>query len=135
MNEQDREHLQLLSVFHYVVAGLAAIFSCIPIVHLAIGIGMVTGRFGAAKEPILRVIGPLLIVVATVLILSGWAFAILLAVAGTHLRGSRHYTFCLVMAGVACAFVPFGTVLGVLTIVVLSRPGVRAAFAPPTGAA
>jgi len=134
VDEQDRQHLQILSVFHYVVAGAAAIFACLPIVHLAVGMGMVTGRFGAAKEPVLRVFGPLLIAVASVLILSGWAFAVLLAVAATYLRANRHYTFCLVMAGVACAFVPFGTVLGVLTLVVLSRPAVRAAFAPASGA-
>jgi hypothetical protein len=32
------------------------------------------------------------------------------------------------MAAVACIFVPFGTVLGVLTIIVLTRPSVRALF-------
>ena len=28
---QDLEHLRLLSIFHYVVAGLGALISCIPL--------------------------------------------------------------------------------------------------------
>jgi len=38
--------------------------------------------------------------------------------------------FCLVMAGVECIFTPFGTVLGVLTIIVLVRPSVKELFMP-----
>jgi hypothetical protein len=36
--------------------------------------------------------------------------------------------FCLVMAGIACIFMPFGTALGVLTIIVLMRDSVRELF-------
>ena len=39
-----------------------------------------------------------------------------------------HYTFCFVMAALACAFFPFGTILGIFTIVVLVRPGVKEMF-------
>ena len=44
-NRQDAEHLRILSIFHYVVAGLLALFSMFPIVHLAIGIASVAGAF------------------------------------------------------------------------------------------
>ena len=40
--------------------------------------------------------------------------------------------FCVVTAGVMCAFAPFGTVLGVFTLLVLHRPAVKAAFAAST---
>ena len=36
--QQDEEHLKLLSIFHYVVGGLTALFACIPIFHLILGI-------------------------------------------------------------------------------------------------
>ncbi len=36
--QQDEEHLKLLSIFHYVVGGLAALFACFPIFHLIMGI-------------------------------------------------------------------------------------------------
>jgi hypothetical protein len=42
----------------------------------------------------------------------------------------KHYTFCLVMAGVECLFMPFGTVLGVFTILVLNRQTVKELFTP-----
>ena len=34
---QDSEHLQLLAIFHYVVAGLAALFSFFPLLYSVIG--------------------------------------------------------------------------------------------------
>ena len=45
------------------------------------------------------------------------------------LARQRHRTFCMVAAGLACLSVPLGTVLGVFTLVVLSRPAVAAMFA------
>jgi hypothetical protein len=30
---QDLEHLKLLSIFHYVVGGMAAMFSLFPVIH------------------------------------------------------------------------------------------------------
>jgi hypothetical protein len=34
---QDREHLRLLAIFHYVVAGLAALFSFFPLLYTTVG--------------------------------------------------------------------------------------------------
>ena len=39
----DAEHLRLLSIFHYVVAGLAALLGTVPVIHLTIGILMLEG--------------------------------------------------------------------------------------------
>jgi hypothetical protein len=36
--------------------------------------------------------------------------------------------FCLVMASITCMFMPFGTVLGVFTLIVLMRPSVKPLF-------
>jgi hypothetical protein len=38
---QDEDHLKLLSIFHYVVGGLAGLFALLPIFHLVIGLVMV----------------------------------------------------------------------------------------------
>jgi hypothetical protein len=130
---QDLEHLRLLSVFHYVVGGLAAFFACIPLIHLTIGLVMIfappsshPGRQG--DEAMLRVVGFLFAVFAAVIILAGWTFAVCVVVAGRNLARRRRYTFCLVMAALLCAFTPFGTVLGVFTILVLLRPSVKELF-------
>jgi hypothetical protein len=34
---KDAEHLQLLAIFHYVVAGVAALFSFFPLLYSVIG--------------------------------------------------------------------------------------------------
>ena len=39
--------------------------------------------------------------------------------------------FHYVVAGIECIFMPFGTVLGVLTLLVLMRPSVKALFDEP----
>ena len=124
MNE-DEKYLQLLSIFHYVVGGLAACFACIPIIHLTIGIAMLVGAIDDAPE----FVGAFLVVIAMFAILAGWTLAVCMIIAGRCLAKRKRYMFCLVIAAVSCIFMPFGTVLGVFTIVVLMRPSVKELFA------
>ncbi len=135
MNDREQEYLRLLGVFHFVVAGFAILFALIPVIHLVIGVAMLTGGFHTASSPpppgILAVVGALLVTFASIWILTGMTFAVCLVIAGRSLLRRRRYTFCLVMAGIACMFVPFGTVLGVLTILVLVRDSVRTGFEAP----
>jgi hypothetical protein len=128
---QDLEHLKLLSIFHYVVAAVAALFACIPFIHFFVGLSMVTGWLpDTGNEPPLKLFGVFFMVIAGAAILCGWAFAVCLAIAGRYLGEHQRYTFCLVMAAIACMFMPFGTVLGVFTIIVLVRPSVKELFFP-----
>lgn len=131
--QRDLEHLRLLSVFHYVVAALATLISMFPLIHLGIGIAMVGGAFDGDKAPPPPFVGWLLIAFAGSFILTGLTTALLIALAGRALARQRRYTFCCVMAGVACVFMPFGTALGVFTLIVLLRPGVRELFEPKPG--
>lgn len=126
---QDLEHLRLLSIFHYVVAGLTAFFGCFPILHLVFGIGLLTGAIGGANKPDDRFFGWFVIVLATVMISLFWILAGALVFTGRSLAGHRRYIFCLVVAGIECLFMPFGTVLGVFTIIVLNRESVKQLFA------
>ena len=131
---QDAEHLDLLGTFHYVVAAVAALFACFPFIHLFIGIAMLSGAFdGHSTPPDFpgRLFGLFFVVFAGLFILAGWSFAVCVFLAGRYLRQRTHYMYCLVMGGVECMFVPFGTVLGVFTIIVLQRPTVKQLFARP----
>ena len=73
------------------------------------------------------------ICMGSIFVLGGWAWAILLLVTARKLRARKNRMFCCVIAGITCASVPLGTVLGVFTLVVLMRPSVQALFAglPP----
>jgi hypothetical protein len=61
----------------------------------------------------------------------GLSLAICIAVAGRKLDRRTGHLYCLVIAGLECFFMPFGTVLGVLTILVLIRPSVKLMFGNP----
>lgn len=130
MNDlQDEAHLNLLSVFHYVVAGILAFFGLFPVIHLLMGIVMVSGGLSNARgEGPPALFGVFFIVMASVMIGSCWLLAVGLVLSGTCLRRRRRYRLCVVMAAVACLFMPFGTLLGVFTIVVLLRPSVQRMF-------
>lgn len=131
---QDQQHLDLLGVFHYVVAGLGALFSLFPVIHLVIGLAMVTGHMSGMPtkpgEPDPALFGWFFVAIAGVLIICGLAFSALLAYAGRCLRQRCRYTFCLVMAAISCAFMPFGTVLGIFTLIVLTKPSAKQLFPP-----
>jgi hypothetical protein len=128
MNE-DHLHLRLLSIFHYVVAGIADLFALFPVIHLVVGVALLTGAFDSeADEPAARFAGLFFVILSAMLIVLGLTFAVLLAMVGRFLAQRRKYTFCLVMAGLGCVFMPFGTVLGVFTIVVLMRDSVKQLF-------
>lgn len=133
MND-DQQHLDLLSVFHYVVGGLALLFSLFPVLHLFFGIAIVTGQLQEENngDSVPMVLGWFFIVLALGVMAAGIAYGICTILAGRYLKRRERYTFCLVMAAISCVFFPFGTVLGVFTILVLSRPGVKAIFRPDT---
>ena len=124
---QDLDQLRLLSIFHYVVGGMAALFACIPFFHFFIGLAMATGLL-ENTDPVAQGFGVFFMVFAGLMILAGWTFAICVINAGRFLGGRRRYMYCLVMAAVECVFMPFGTVLGVFTIIVLNRPSVKRLF-------
>jgi hypothetical protein len=129
---QDKEHLRLLAIFHYVVAGLAALFSFFPLLYTTVGaIFIFAARHGTPKpgeEPPREFIGWILAIVGSLLFLLGVAIAICILIAGRSLAKRTRYWFALVVACIECLFIPFGTILGVFTIVVLSRESVKALF-------
>lgn len=124
---QDEEYLNLLSIFHYVVAGMTAVFSLFPVIHLAVGIAMISGFFGGEdSEEVL--FGWLFVAVGVVMMVIGFGVAGLIAFAGRAIRQRRNHMFCVVVAAVSCLMFPFGTVLGIFTIVILSRDSVKRLF-------
>ncbi|MBL8063160.1 MAG: hypothetical protein JNK32_09095 [Anaerolineales bacterium] len=130
---QDVDQIKLLAIFHFIVAGVAGLFACFPIFHLLMGISMLAGGFfpdAAANEAPFPfgIFALMFTLIPAAIIFLGWAFAISLAVSGYFLLKKQHYLFCMVMAGVSCIFTPFGTVLGVFTIIVLMRPSVKELF-------
>jgi hypothetical protein len=127
---RDEEQLRLLSIFHYVVGGLAGLFALFPIFHLVFGLFMVYApdKFAGHGQPPPAFVGWLFVIFAVVFITLGWIFAAFVLTTGRFLARRKHYTFCLVMGCIECVFVPFGTVLGVFAALVLVRESVKQLF-------
>ena len=131
----DTEHLWLLAIFHYVVAALAALFSFFPLLYSAMGGFMLYAAHHPGpsnQEPPPAILGWIFIVFGALFFLAGLAMAICILIAGRSLARQRRYWFAFVMACIECLFMPFGTILGVFTIIVLSRESVKTLFSTET---
>ena len=130
---QDEQQLDLLAVFQYIVAGLIALCACMPLMYVGLGILLLTNTMQANRDA--RPMGWVFIAMGTMMALSGWALALVVLWAGRKLKRRQAYQFCFVIACIECVFMPFGTVLGVFTILVLSRESVKRIFAASTSLA
>jgi hypothetical protein len=131
---KDEEHLRLLAIFHYVVAAIGALFACFPLIHVAIGVMMVTNPAIMSGEqkgpPPPAAFGYLFIVMGGVFVLMGWAAAVCTFISGRFLAKRRKRMFSFVMGALLCMFMPFGTILGIFTIIVLSKESVQRLYKP-----
>ena len=131
---QDADHLRMLSIAHYVVGGLIALFSLIFILHIVLGISALTGHLpmnsgGQPSSPAeQRLFGWMFTIIGCLIVFGGVTLGAFVAYAGRCLARRRRYLLCLIVAGLACLFAPVGTVLGVFTLIILLRPQVKAAF-------
>ena len=125
---QDEQHLDLLAIFYYIVGALTALFSCLFLIHVALGIAMLCGAFDGKNAPP-KFLAWFFILFPAGFIVTGWTLAGFIIAAGRRLKRRASYTFCLVIAGLECVLMPFGTVLGVFTLVVLMKEPVKQLFA------
>jgi hypothetical protein len=123
---RDAEHLDLLSIFHFVVGGFCLAGVAFLVMHflffhfIFMNPAMWKGKQEAPPPEFFQMFivfyiecGVMLVTAAAVNLLSG-----------LYLRRQTHRVFSLVVAALDCVWVPFGTVLVVFTIVVLLRDSV-----------
>ena len=126
----DLEHLRLLRMFHFIAGGILGFFSCFALIYIVLGIFFINSPHlfdsrGNGPPPFM---GWMFVMIGAMALLMGWTIATLMFLGGKYLGRRTHYTFCFVVAAVSCLFSPIGTVLGVFTIVVLSRQSVKQLF-------
>jgi len=127
-HSDDLEHLRLLSIFHYIIGGLAALFALFPLIHVGIGVWMLTSPETMSQnsgEPPVELFGYLFAGVGLFFVLVGETMAGLIIYSGRQIQKREKYLYSFVVACVMCLFIPFGTILGVFTIIVLSRDSVK----------
>jgi len=130
--DENIRYLNILAIFHFIVASVAGLISCLPLVNLFIGISMLRDVPYALKQgeffsqTILATLMFILLPVGMVVI--GWMFSIAIALNGYYIKKRLWLKYCMVMSGIETIFIPFGTVLGVFTIILLTKPGVKMLF-------
>jgi len=124
------EQLRLLGLFHLVVAAIAFLFSLIPLLQLLPAAALLGGALAGPEHDVgAAVAGGLWVATAAALLLASWLVVCGLILSGTFLRRHRHYAFCLVASAVVFFIVPLGTILAVVSWIVLLRPEVKVLFA------
>lgn len=130
----DAEHLKLLRWGYFLSAGVTAFFSMFGLFYagMALLITSLPVKEGQDAPPeqiawIFAIVG----IGMTVVMLAVAAAKLKVAKA---LRERTSRTFCSVVAVITMFGMPYGTLLGVFTLLVLSRPSVAQAFAADASA-
>lgn len=131
--DRDLEHLRLLEIFHYVLAAIVAVSSLLPLLYAVFGVAMVAGALpGPPATPSSSgfplQFGWFFVVMGVGFTLVGEAFAALNFYAARCLKRRTSYVLVAVVAGLNCLNMPFGTALGVATLIVITKPHVKAWF-------
>jgi hypothetical protein len=129
---KDEEHLRLLSLFHYICGGVIAAFSSFALIHVGLGIAMIVNPSAFAGQgntpPPPPFVGWIFLIAGGATLLFGWTVGVLTIVSGRMIRARRRWLFSMIIAGVDCLWMPFGTILGIFTFVILSRATVKAIY-------
>lgn len=127
----DEEHLKLLSIGFIIEAGMNALFSLFGFLYVFMGIVI---EATLAKMPAKPDQAPFphmgLIFAGMGLVFFGGmiTLAVLKGVTALYLKRRKGRVFCMVTAALSCVLIPYGTLLGVLTLIVLSRHSVKQLF-------
>lgn len=126
----DEDHLKLLSIFHYVIAGLAGLYILFLFAHFLFMNVMFSNpqmMDNSGSPPPEELMGMMrgFYVFMGLLVVGSITLNIL---AARYLRSFRNRKFLFVVSGINCLNMPLGTVLGIFTIIVLVRPTVAQRF-------
>lgn len=131
----DAEHLRLLRIGYMVSACVSSLMCLLGFFYVGMG-AVVSAAIPARGTRGAPPFSPLAFFAAfgAVFIVIGAALVVLNALTARAIGRRRGYVLCLVSAALSCLGVPYGTLLGIATFVVLGRPHVKAMFegAPPT---
>ena len=133
-NEENNnyQHLKLLSIFHYVLGGLVAASSLFSLFHIGIGLSFIlspnefpppdTNSFPP------ELFGWFFFIGGLVWLIFGFTLSICSIASGRFLSKRKRYWFSFIVACGECLFTPLGTILGIFTIVLLSKGSVKALY-------
>lgn len=147
-----RERLRLLAIGYYVKGAVGAVFISFLLLHFFVFLGfsfIPESSWNAPAKPVTTARSPAVLrapapgrvnqgppvivfrILAAgigVIILLGWTFGALTVYAGCCVQKRNHRVFIFVMAGLNCVLIPWGTLLGIATFILLQTPVARREF-------
>jgi len=119
------EQLRILAIFQYIVGGLQILISCLWLCQLSIVISIFCHNAALSPAHGEGAISMLLVLVGGGFVFLGFALGILTALSGRYIALRVKRTYSIVMGGINCVIFPFGTILGIFTLILLTRTDVR----------
>jgi hypothetical protein len=147
-----RERLRLLAIGYYVKGAVGAVFISFLLFHFFFFLGfslIPESAWNAPSKPTTIAQSPSVLPSPTpqrvnqappvmmfrifaagigVIILLGWTFGALTIYAGRCVQKRQHRVFIYVMAGLNCPLIPWGTLLGIATFILMQTPVARREF-------
>ena len=146
-----RERLRLLALGYYIKGAVGTVFISFLLFHFVFLLGFsfmpesawneppkpsTTPSFAVTPSPSPEPVnhGPPVVMfrifaaVIGVIILLGWTFGGLTIYAGRCVQKRQHRVFVIVMGGLNCVLIPWGTLLGIATFMVLQSSAGQEAF-------
>ncbi len=132
----DAEHLRLLQISYYILAGMTILRLVWLLFMMAIfGFAGTMATFaphrayeGSASQPPTQIIFVVLAAIFGFIFLLTVVFIILEFYAARCLKNRRNLVAIQIVAALYCLSLPWGTAVGVCTFMVLNRPSVRVLF-------
>jgi hypothetical protein len=131
----DEEHLKLLSICYMISAAISAVFSLFGLMYGAMGAFISEAikhapqlATNTANAPPPALIGWIFGGIGVALFLVWIIMAGIKLGVALCLKKRKSRTFCMVVGAIECLGVPYGTLLGIFTFVVLGRDSVARLF-------
>jgi hypothetical protein len=126
----DSEHLRLLRIGYFISAATNLLWVFFPLIYVAMGALMLSGAFDGTKpsDAPPKSIGLVFISIGLGISLIMASFTVLKILTAQAIGKRRRKGLILATAGISCLGVPWGTALGVLTFIVLTRPSIASKF-------
>jgi succinate dehydrogenase/fumarate reductase cytochrome b subunit len=128
----DEEHLRLLSLFHYIAGGITLFVSFILLFQFLLLFVFWEGlmqQYGEYRYTISNELDATFLTIFfylwLVILLFVVTFGILEILSGRFIKLRKRRTFSFIIAIINLLSIPYGTLLGIMTIIVLSRNSVK----------
>ncbi|MFK7962074.1 MAG: hypothetical protein AB8G96_16290 [Phycisphaerales bacterium] len=118
-----QEHLKILGILQMVFGGLMSLGGLAMSLYVFFGLIALS-----ASDPEAKAVGIIFIMFGLIGFVIFVGLGLLFFLTGRSLHDRRHHQRCIIVAAVQCVFMPLGTILGIFTIITLTKPEVKSMF-------